>query len=96
MGVENVVNVQRPRRMLAKLTSFCALQASLATVHNLWIAVLIGALLTGFLWFNAPWLIQGEHVSAWQAPAEAVHYIANIPGFLEYISRLMYLWRQYP
>lgn len=35
------------------------MQASLATVHNLWIALLIGALLTGFLWFNAPLLIQG-------------------------------------
>lgn len=34
-------------------------QASLATVHNLWIAVLIGGLLTGFLWYNAPLLIQG-------------------------------------
>ena len=34
-------------------------QASLATVHNLWIAVAIGAVLTAFLWCNAPLLIQG-------------------------------------
>ena len=39
-------------------------QASLATVHNLWIAVLIGGLLTGFLWFNAPLLIQGARRKA--------------------------------
>ena len=39
-------------------------QASLATIHNLWIAVLIGTLLTGFLWFNAPLLIQGMSCTA--------------------------------
>ena len=35
------------------------MQASLATVHNLWIAAIIGAGLAAFLWLNAPLLIQG-------------------------------------
>ena len=41
-----------------------SVQASLATIQNLWIAVLIGALLTAFLWFNAPLLIQGVACTA--------------------------------
>jgi hypothetical protein len=39
------------------------MQASLATVHNLWIATAIGAVLAAFLWCNAPLLIQGGALS---------------------------------
>ena len=43
---------------LCKVCALC-LQASLATVHNLWIAGTIGVLLAGFLWWQAPLLIRG-------------------------------------
>ncbi|CAL5229571.1 g12927 [Coccomyxa viridis] len=49
-------------------------RASLATVHNLWIALVIGGLLTAFLWFNAPLLIQGFKPTALVA-AEAVKHL---------------------
>lgn len=40
------------------------MQASTATVHNLWIAGIIGAALAAFIWCNAPALIQGFNPTA--------------------------------
>ena len=42
-------------------------------MHNLWIALVIGGLLTAFLWFNAPLLIQGMASRAWQSLRPALH-----------------------
>jgi len=39
-------------------------QASTATIHNLWIAGVIGAALAAFIWCNAPALIQGFNPTA--------------------------------
>ena len=51
----------------------------MATVHNLWIALVIGGLLTAFLWFNAPLLIQG---AAWLAPAVAMLCVQLVIAYL--------------
>ncbi|CAL8469109.1 g8650 [Coccomyxa elongata] len=66
-------------------------QASTASIHNLWIAGVIGAALTAFLWCNAPVLIRGfnptgpvaalavKHlrVRSLACPAALVLFVAN-------------------